>query len=105
MKTKGELRLLTSPLQSVFETENSTVSPIDDVIDQKETTDELPLYMLPDENNACRKHDSFFFLKTSKTGSTTISNMFFKFGYKYDKTFLFGEQTNGAIFWENGYVR
>ena len=65
MKTKSELRLLTSPLQSVFETENSTVSPIGDVIDQKETTDELPLYMLPDENNSCRKHDSFFFLKTS----------------------------------------
>ena len=71
------------------------------LIDEGDFNDEPPLYLLP-EANSCRKHDSFFFLKTSKTGSTTISNMFFKFGFKYDKTFLVGEQTNGAIFWENG---
>ena len=53
----------------------------------------------------CQKQEQIYFLKTSKTGSTTIANILMRFGFKRPGTnFLLGESGNGALFFENGYM-
>ena len=54
--------------------------------------------------DSCRKTESVFFLKTSKTGSTTLANILVRFGYARNKTFLLGEQSNGALWFINSYL-
>ena len=54
--------------------------------------------------DGCKKQESVFFLKTSKTGSTTIANILTRFGYAHSKTFLLGEQANGGIWFINSYL-
>ena len=54
--------------------------------------------------DGCKKQESVFFLKTSKTGSTTIANILTRFGYAQSKTFLLGEQANGGIWFINSYL-
>ena len=53
----------------------------------------------------CQKHEKIYFLKTSKTGSTTIANILMRFGYARPGTnFLLGEASNGhGFFSENFY--
>ena len=47
----------------------------------------------------CQKHEKIYFLKTSKTGSTTIANILMRFGYARPGTnFLLGEASNGHGF-------
>ena len=47
----------------------------------------------------CEKHEKIYFLKTSKTGSTTIANILMRFGYARPGTnFLLGEAANGHGF-------
>ena len=57
-----------------------------------------------DIKSECSPHTKFFFLKTSKTGSTTIANIFTRFGYKHDLTALMGESGNGNLFFVNGFL-
>ena len=48
--------------------------------------------------DSCKKRETIYFLKTSKTGSTTFANILQRFGFARTGTnFLFGEQTNGAL--------
>lgn len=53
----------------------------------------------------CEKVEKIYFLKTSKTGSTTMANILMRFGFRREKTnFLMGETPNGALFFINGYM-
>lgn len=53
----------------------------------------------------CEKKEKIYFLKTSKTGSTTMANILMRFGFERPGTnFLFGETPNGAMFFLNGYL-
>ena len=53
----------------------------------------------------CKKHEKIYFLKTSKTGSTTISNILMRFGFARPGTnYLLGECSNGGMFFSNGYM-
>ena len=53
----------------------------------------------------CEKKEKVYFLKTSKTGSTTMANILMRFGFKRPGTnFLMGESPNGAMFFLNGYM-
>ena len=55
--------------------------------------------------DTCEKHEKIYFLKTSKTGSTTMANILTRFGFARPGTnFLLGETTNGAMFFINGYM-
>ena len=50
---------------------------------------------------------NFFFSKLFqclKIGSTTLSSILARFGYARNKTFLFGEQANGGIWFINGFL-
>lgn len=53
----------------------------------------------------CEKKEKIYFLKTSKTGSTTMANILIRFGFQRPGTnFLLGESPNGAMFFLNGYM-
>lgn len=53
----------------------------------------------------CQKQEKIYFLKTSKTGSTTMANILMRFGFARPGTnFLMGESNNGAMFFLNGYM-
>ena len=53
----------------------------------------------------CKKVEKVYFLKTSKTGSTTMANILMRFGFRREGTnFLMGETPNGALFFINGYM-
>ena len=53
----------------------------------------------------CKKVEKIYFLKTSKTGSTTMANILMRFGFRRAGTnFLLGETPNGALFFINGYM-
>ena len=53
----------------------------------------------------CKKVEKVYFLKTSKTGSTTMANILMRFGFRREGTnFLLGETPNGALFFINGYM-
>jgi len=55
--------------------------------------------------DSCHKVEKVYFLKTSKTGSTTMANILMRFGYRRNATnFLMGETPNGALFFINGYM-
>ena len=45
-----------------------------------------------------------FFLKTSKTGSTTIANIMTRFAFKHNLSALLGEQPNSALFFRTDYL-
>merc|ERR1739838_646439 len=47
--------------------------------------------------DSCEKVEKVYFLKTSKTGSTTMANILMRFGFRREGTnFLLGETPNGA---------
>ena len=53
----------------------------------------------------CDRKEKIYFLKTSKTGSTTMANILMRFGFSRPGTnFLMGESPNGAMFFLNGYM-
>ena len=57
------------------------------------------------ENNTCQEVDKIYFLKTSKTGSTSVANILMRFGLRRPGTnFLLNENANGGFFFENGYM-
>ena len=57
------------------------------------------------ESKTCRKVDKIYFLKTSKTGSTTVANILTRFGLRRPGTnFLMGETSNGGFFFKNGFL-
>ena len=57
------------------------------------------------KDGKCEKKEKIYFLKTSKTGSTTMANILIRFGFKRPGTnFLMGESPNGAMFFLNGYM-
>jgi len=46
----------------------------------------------------CEKVEKIFFLKTSKTGSTTVANILMRFGFRRENSnFLLGELNNGLV--------
>ena len=48
--------------------------------------------------DTCEKKTSIYFLKTSKTGGTTIANILMRFGFAREETnFLMGESGNGGM--------
>ena len=48
--------------------------------------------------DTCEKKTSIYFLKTSKTGSTTFANILMRFGFARQGTnFLMGESENGGM--------
>lgn len=51
--------------------------------------------------DSCEKVEKVYFLKTSKTGSTTMANILMRFGYRREGTnFLMGEEcVFFSIFW------
>ena len=66
--------------------------------------DHKKLFIHP-SNGTCEKHDKIYFLKTSKTGGTTISNILMRFGFLREKNYLMGESiASGGMFFENGYM-
>ena len=57
------------------------------------------------KDGLCEKKEKIYFLKTSKTGSTTMANILIRFGFQRPGTnFLLGESPNGAMFFLNGYM-
>ena len=53
----------------------------------------------------CKEVDKIYFLKTSKTGSTSVANLLMRFGLRRPgTTFLLGETPNGGLFFENKYM-
>ena len=53
----------------------------------------------------CERVEKVYFLKTSKTGSTTVANILMRFGFRRkNSNFLLGELNNGALFFLNGYM-
>ena len=53
----------------------------------------------------CERKEKVYFLKTSKTGSTTMANILMRFGFSRPGTnYLMGESPNGAMFFLNGYM-
>ena len=53
----------------------------------------------------CERKEKIYFLKTSKTGSTTMANILMRFGFARPATnFLMGEAPNGGMFFLNGYM-
>lgn len=53
----------------------------------------------------CQKHEKVYFLKTSKTGSTTMANILMRFGFRRPGTnYLLGETSNAAMFFINQYM-
>ena len=56
-------------------------------------------------NGKCNKKDKLYFLKTSKTGGTTMANILIRFGFARPGTnYLLGESSNGGMFFLNGYM-
>ena len=57
------------------------------------------------EEKKCVRQEKIYFLKTSKTGSTTIANILIRLGLKANETnFLFGENGNGGLFFTYSYM-
>ena len=57
------------------------------------------------ENGTCQESDKIYFLKTSKTGSTSVANLLMRFGLRRPGTnFLMGQNQNGGFFFENQYL-
>ena len=55
------------------------------------------------KDGKCRRREKIYFLKTSKTGSSTFANILVRFGFKRPgMNYLFGESSDGAMFL-NGY--
>ena len=53
----------------------------------------------------CKRKEKIYFLKTSKTGSTTMANILMRFGFSRPGTnFLMGESSNAGMFFLNGYM-
>ena len=51
------------------------------------------------KDGKCRRKEKIYFLKTSKTGSSTFANILVRFGFKRPGTnYLFGESSDGAMF-------
>ena len=57
------------------------------------------------ENQKCKEVDKIYFLKTSKTGSTSVANLLMRFGLRRPgTTFLLGQTGNGGLYFENQYM-
>ena len=57
------------------------------------------------EKGECSEVDKIYFLKTSKTGSTSVANILTRFGLRRPGTnFLMGEVSNGGFFFKNGFM-
>ena len=57
------------------------------------------------EDGTCKESNKIYFLKTSKTGSTSVANLLMRFGLRRPgTTFLMGETANGGFFFENQYM-
>ena len=57
------------------------------------------------EEKKCVRQEKIYFLKTSKTGSTTVANILIRLGLKAKETnFLFGENGNGGLFFTYSYM-
>ena len=57
------------------------------------------------EEQKCVRQEKIYFLKTSKTGSTTIQNILLRLGLRANGTnFLFGENGNGGMFLDFSYM-
>ena len=57
------------------------------------------------KSEKCKEIDKIYFLKTSKTGSTSIANLLIRFGLRRPgTTFLLGQTGNGGLFFENQYM-
>ena len=57
------------------------------------------------ESKTCKEVDKIYFLKTSKTGSTSVANILTRFGLRRPGTnFLMGEVSNGGFFFKNGFM-
>ena len=88
-------RQLSLPVQtSVFQEEQL---PGLTTLTQNSSLDELRAYLFPplrDEAKARevwrRKRGNLVFFKTHKTGSTTLGSIFFRFGARHGRTFLYG---------------
>ena len=53
----------------------------------------------------CLRREKIYFLKTSKTGSSTFANILVRFGFKRPGTnYLFGESSDGAMFLNGFYM-
>ena len=57
------------------------------------------------DEGKCQINDKIYFLKTSKTGSTSVANILMRFGLRRPgTTFLVGETANGGFFFNNQYM-
>lgn len=57
------------------------------------------------EKMECTRQEHVYFLKTSKTGSTTLANILIRLGLRVPGTnFLLGESSNGGLFFTNAYM-
>jgi len=57
------------------------------------------------EEKKCKSQDKIYFLKTSKTGSTSLANILTRYGLRRNgTTFLMGESSNGGFFFANAYM-
>lgn len=111
-----DIEQISAPLSSILESLYSLNEHNNEINEESdETSLAKPLQKQADSNertsyqgrfgiDGCKKQESIFFLKTSKTGSTTLSNILTRFGYARNKTFLFGEQSNGGIWFINSYL-
>jgi len=73
--------------------------------EKKVELDNLKKQMGDYELNQCKIEDKIYFLKTSKTGSTSIANILTRFGIRRNgTTFLMGEASNGGFFFANSYM-
>ena len=57
------------------------------------------------QDKSCKEVDKVYFLKTSKTGSTSVANILTRFGlHRPGTNFLMGEVSNGGFFFKNGFM-
>ena len=89
----------TEPAKTEYENEVRVEVPI-----EKPTLTLAEKARLFDEGK-CQINDKIYFLKTSKTGSTSVANILMRFGLRRPgTTFLVGETANGGFFFNNQYM-
>ena len=92
----------TDKLQGSNTQESNDVDSVqEDVQKPKDLAELLADY----ESKTCKEVDKIYFLKTSKTGSTSVANILTRFGLRRPGTnFLMGEVSNGGFFFKNGFM-